>query len=132
LLASRVVHAPALSLQCHAAGPAAHIGAAPGSTQPLLLPTENSCVTGAPGTRWLCGQIVHGSAFSAVRPSIPSFCTGICHFTAARSSTSCSLFPGGTWLQNILSVLFSTEERALFSHPAAHKRGNQEAGQEFF
>lgn len=94
-----------------------------------LLPAENSCVTGALA---LWSQIVHSSAFPPVQPGMPGFCTGICHFTAARNSTSCSLFSVGTWLRIILSVLFSTQERALFSHPAAHKRGNQEAGQEFF
>lgn len=88
---------------------------------------------GGPGySLALWSQIVHGSVFSPVQPGIPGFRPGICHFTAARSSTSCSLFPVGTWLQIILSMLFSTQERALFSHPAANKRGNQEAGQEFF
>lgn len=102
-----------------------HVAASPANRKFL-------CNGGSGYALALQSQIVHGSSFSPVQPGIPSFCAGICHFTAARSSTSCSLFPVGTWLQIILSVLFSTQERALFSHPAAHKRGNQEAGQEFF
>lgn len=91
----------------------AHSGAAPlhSVSSP---PAEHSVLLGSLGACRLQSQIVCRSAFSPVQPGTPSSCPGICHFAVARSTTSCSPFPVGTWLQIILSVLFSTQERALF------------------
>lgn len=109
----------------------AHSGAAPlhSASSP---PAEHSVLLGSLGSRRLQSRIVCRSAFSPVQPGTPSFCPGICHFAVARSATLRSPFPVETWLQIVLSVLFSTQERALFPRPAAHRRGNQEAEQEFF
>lgn len=105
-----------------------------GYRQSSLTNSKSLCNQGPWGL--LAGSAVthcSGSAFFPAQPGILSFHPGICHFAAARSSTSCSLFPVGTWLQVVLSMLFTAQEGILFPQPAAHKRKeNREAEQEFF
>lgn len=99
-----------------------HIRHISGYHQSSLTNSKSLCNQGPWGL--LAGSAVthrSGSASSPAQPGIPSFHPGICHFAAARSSTSCSLFPVGTWLQVVLSMLFTAQEGILFPQPAALK-----------